>query len=1061
MMEAILKRGTLVTVITAMVLLLGIIAASRVPVQMIPDLDTRVITIDTRWPGATPQDVEKELIIEQEEYLRGLPNLMRMTSEASTGSARIELEFPFGTDVNEALLRVNNALSQVPSYPENVDEPVLRTNSFSYNAFMSFRVVPLEGNPKGLDMDMMLDFIDDNARAPLERVPGVSQVEVGGGADRQIQILVDPAKLAERNLSLTHLRDAVRARNVDLSAGDMDSGKRRYLLRTVGRFDTLEELRDLILIRRGDAIIRLRDVATVQLDHFEIRNRSFTDGESNIRLSLIRETGSNVIAIKQAVLPVVEQMNRDILNPAGLRMLLSNDDVRYVEDSVRNVWTNIFIGAALAAAVLYGFLRSASATFIGMCGMPVCAVASFIGLLMLGRTINVISLAGVAFAIGMTIDNTIVVLESIQQERQKGKERFQAALDGTRNVGAAVLSGTMTTVLVFLPLLFVKEEAGQLFSDIGIAISASILVSMLVAVTLVPVAYANMRNVGFKQESAMAAAPRKRLLDPIMWLIGGPLRRIAVIVSVLIITISALVFLTPPAEYLPEGEEAKAFSSMIAPPGYNLPEMEKIALKLQDEMLPALKGDPAAFDRGEIVIPPLSRFTVIVQPESLRVIAETKDPKQIDAFMEVINERFRIYPGMRAFSTRGSIISSNDGGTRAVALNISGTNLNDIYQAATTVYRRAGEVIEDAQINSQPPSLVLGQPLLEIRPRWERLAELGFSTADFGFAVAALTDGAFVDEFFLNDDKVDIFLYDKAINRQILDRITDFTLHSPQGGVVPLSSVAEIIETVDSARIRRVDGKRTVTLYVIPPRSVPLETGVGMVREKVVGHLRKTGALPAGVSIDLTGASDQLDATRASLGANLWIAVVLCYLQLVIIYRNWGDPFLILATVPLGISGGIAGLWLLNFVGGLLPSIGMTEIRQPFDMITMLGFLILLGTSVNNPILIVDRAMHNRRVERMSPEDAVKDAISSRLRPILMTTATTLMGLAPLVFLAGAGTELYRGVGAIVLFGLACTAVITLTFLPALLVMVMQIGELLEKRKNRAVPVPGPAEIKS
>lgn len=1046
-MEGILRRGTLVTVVTAMILLLGVIAATRVPVQMIPDLDTRVITIDTRWPGATPQDVEKELIIEQEEYLRGLPNLKRMTSEASTGSARIELEFPFGTDVNEALLRVNNALSQVPSYPENVDEPVLRTNSFSYNAFMSFRVVPLEGNPKGLDMDMMLDFIDDNARAPLERVPGISQVEVGGGAERQIQILVDPAKLAERKITLTDLRDAIRERNVDLSAGDVDSGKRRYLLRTLGRFQSLDELRDLIVVRRGDSITRLRDVAEVNLDHFEIRNRSYTNGESNIRLSLIRDTGSNVIAIKREVLPVVEQINRDILNPAGLRMLLSNEDVRYVEDSVRNVWTNILIGAALAAAVLYGFLRSGPATFIGMCGMPVCAVASFIGLLLLGRTINVISLAGVAFAIGMTVDNTIVVLESIQQERHKGKSPFQAALEGTRNVAAAVLSGTMTTVLVFLPLLFVKEEAGQLFSDIGIAISASILVSMLVAVTLVPVAYANLPKLGLKDESALTAAPRKRLLVPIFWLIGGHVRRIVLMLAVLAVTGGALYFLTPAAEYLPEGEEAKSFSTMIAPPGYNLPEMEKIAQKIQEEMLPALAGDPAAFDRGEISIPPLTRFSVNVQPESLRVIAETKDPKQIDAFMEIINDRFRVYPGMRAFSARGSIISSNDGGTRAVALNISGAELPQIYQAALATFRRAEEVMPDAQINSQPSSLVLGQPLLQIRPRWERLAELGFSAREFGFAVAALTDGAFVDEFFLNDDKVDIFLYDKAINRQKLERVTDFTLHSPQGAVVPLSTLADISETVDSARIRRVDGRRTVTLYIIPPRSVPLETAVATVREKVVDHLRENGTLAPDISIDLTGASDQLEATRTSLGANLWVAVVLCYLQLVIIYRHWGDPFLILATVPLGISGGIAGLWLLNFVGGLLPAIGLPEIRQPFDMITMLGFLILLGTSVNNPILIVDRAMHNRRVEKMSPEDAVKDAVSSRLRPILMTTATTVMGLAPLVFLAGAGTELYRGVGAIVLFGLGFTALITLTFLPALVITVMRIGALFQRKK--------------
>lgn len=1055
MIEAILKRGTLVTVVMTMIMLLGIVAATRVPVQMIPDLDVRTITIQTRWPGATPQDVEKEIVIEQEQYLRSLPNLRRMTSEASTGNGEVELEFPFGTDITEALIRVNNALSQVPAYPENVDEPVLFTNSFSENAFMSFRVTPLPGNPRGHDMDMLRDFVDDNVRPRLERIPGVSQVEVGGGAERQVQILVDAARLAERGLSLTQLRQAVRSRNVDISAGDVDDGKRRYLVRTVGRFDTVEEMENLILTRRGDAITRLRDVATVQLDHSEISAISYTNGERNVRLSMRRQIGSNVIEIKKSVLPMIDEINRDMLHPMGLQMSLSNDDVRYVESAVGNVWQNIAIGALLASAVLYLFLRSASTTLIGMIGMPVCCVASFLGLLLLGRTINVISLAGVAFAIGMTVDNTIVVLESISQERQRGRSRFQAALHGTRNVWAAVLSGTMTTVLVFLPLLFVKEEAGQLFSDIGIAVSFSILASMLVAITIVPVAYANLPEHRLRKAKPVPPASQQRLLRPIFWLLATAPRRISCIAIMLVLTIGGFVILTPPAEYLPEGEEAKSFSTMIAPPGYSVAEMEKIALALQDEILPSLEQDSSLFDDGKTEIPALARFSVIAQAQSLRVIAETKNPAHIDAFMEAINKRFRAYPGMRAFSSRGSIISSNDGGTRSVNLDISGPELPAIYQAAQTAFRRAQEVLENPQINSTPASLVLGQPLLEIRPRWERLAELGFSAEEFGFAVSALTDGAFVDEFFLADDKIDIFLYSRAINQQRLARIPDFPVQSPRGAVVPLSSVADIRETVDTANIRRIDGRRTVTLNIIPPRSVPLETGVKLVREKVVTDLRESNALPAGVALDISGASDQLEATQKSLGANLWIAVALCYLQLVIIYRNWGDPIIILATVPLGISGGIGGLWLLNLVGGWLPALGLPAIRQPFDMITMLGFLILLGTAVNNPILIVDLATQHFRELGKSPMEAVKTAVTLRLRPILMTTATTLFGLAPLVFIPGAGTELYRGVGAIVLFGLAFTALITLTFLPALLITLLTFAA----RFGKAEAVPAEEEL--
>jgi multidrug efflux pump subunit AcrB len=1038
-----------------MLMLMGIVAAMRVPVQMIPDLDVRTITIQTRWPGATPQDVEKEIVIEQEQYLRSLPNLKRMTSQASTGEASVQLEFPFGTDVTEALVRVNNALSQVPAYPENVDEPVLFTNSFSENAFMSFRVVPLPGNPRGLDIDMMRDFIDDNVRAPLERVPGVSQVEISGGAERQVQILVDATRLAERGLSLTQLRTAVRGRNLDVSAGDVDDGKRRYLIRTIGRFDTIEEMENLILIRRGDAITRLRDVATVRLDHFEISSRSYTNGEPNVRLSLRRQIASNVIEIKEAVLPAVEQINLDILKPAGLRMSLTNDDVRYVESAVQNVWQNILIGAALASIILYLFLRSASATLIGMTGMPVCTVASFLGLLLMGRTINVISLAGVAFAIGMTIDNTIVVLESIQQERQKGHSRFQSALRGVTQVWSAVLSGTMTTVLVFLPLLFVQEEAGQLFSDIGIAVSFSIVTSMLVAITIVPVAYANLPERRLRHGDDVPLPTEQRSLRPIFWLLATAPRRLACLGVTFAATFGGLVFLTPPAEYLPEGEEAKSFSTMIAPPGYSVAEMEKIALTLQDEILPCLEHDPSLFEEGKTEIPALSRFSVIAQAQSLRVIAETKNPAHIDAFMEIINKRFRAYPGMRAFSSRGSIISSNDGGTRSVNLDISGAELAPIYEAALTAYRRAQEVLENPQINSTPASLTLGQPLLEIRPRWERLAELGLSTEEFGYTISALSDGAFVDEFFLADDKIDIFLYSQLISGQRLVGIPDFPIYSPRGAVVPLSSVADIRETVDTANIRRVDGRRTVTLNIIPPRSVPLETGVALVREKVVQHLRDTNAVPAGIAMDISGASDQLEATRKSLGSNLWIAVVLCYLQLVIIYRHWGDPVIILITVPLAISGGIGGLWLLNLIGGWMPMIGLPAIRQPFDMITMLGFLILLGTAVNNPILIVDRTMQNVREFGLPPLEAVKDAVTARLRPILMTTATTLIGLAPLVFIPGAGTELYRGVGAIVLFGLGFTSIVTLTFLPALLITVLNFTARIGKKN----PVPAEEEL--
>jgi multidrug efflux pump subunit AcrB len=1039
MFAGIIRHGTIVAVIVLVICVLGVLAALRIPVQMIPDLEVRVIGVDTRWPGATPQDVEKEILVEQEQYLRTLPNLKRMISRAGDGRAQIELEFPFGTDINEALIRVNNALSQVPSYPENVDEPRLEASSFSANSFMYFRITPLEGNPFELDIRLMFDFIDDNVRPRMERVEGVSRINIGGGADRQLRILVDPAALAERGITLDAIRDALRARNRDASGGDLELGKRRYLLRTIGRFRDLQELEDMILARRGDSLIRLRDVAEVQMSHYELRNVSSSNGRPTMSISVDREPGSNVIDIKRALLPVVDEINAQVLGLAGMEMSLISDDVRYVQASVANVWRNLGLGALLATLVMYAFLRSGRATLVGVIGIPICTIAAFLGLLAAGRTINVISLAGVAFAIGMTLDNSIVVLEAIERRRREGVERRAAALEGVRMVWPAVLASTMTTVLVFAPIVFIRQEAGQLYSDIAIAISASILASMLVAISVVPSLSARL-EFGVRGAGAPAGQPlRDRIVAAVGWLIATAQRRVITLAAVLAGVLAIIVTLTPAAEYLPEGEEPKTFARMLAPPGYNLTEMRRVAEQVEAYLLPYVEDDPGRFARGETPVPAMKYINLAVSADNLRVLAETVDPKQIDALMQALDDHFRSYPGMRSFASRGSIISSNDGGTRSVTLDITGRDLGEIYDVAQRAYARAEEVFDNPRIGSSPSSLSLDQPLVEIRPRWERAAELGLSAQQLGFAVAALTDGAFVDEYFRGDDKIDIFLFSQAGSDQQLANIDDLPIYAPGAGVVPLSAVAEIVEVVDTASIRRLNGRRAVTLNIIPPRSVALETALGTVQTEVIDWLRREGQIPAEVSIDISGATDQLMETRASLVDNYVVSIILCLLVLVAIFNHWGWPLVILTSVPLGIAGGIGGLALLNGVGGLLPLAGLDAISQPFDMITMLGFLILLGLVVNNPILIVDRTLTNLREGMTDAVEAVQDAVATRIRPIMMSMITTLFGLAPLVFIPGEGTELYRGVGVIVLTGLLFATLVTLTFLPALLVSVLKL----------------------
>ena len=1048
MFENIINRGTLMTVIVGVVVVLGIVATFSVPVQMIPDLDVRVVQVRTSWPGATPQDIEKEILIEQEEYLRSIPSLQRIEATASSGQARIELEFPHGVDMNETLIRVNNALSQVPSYPDTVDQPRIFAESFSSNSFMYFRVAPLDGNPRGLDMDMMRDFVADNVRTRMENVPGVSSVEVWGGADRQVQILVDPAALAERGLTAADVRNALRARNRDVTGGELESGKRRYLLRTIGRFSDIESLDSLILARRDDQVIRLGDVASVRLDHFEISREAFVNGKPILFLAVNRELGSNVIEIKDAMFEEVERINDELLQQAGMELRLNATDTVYVEQSIATVWRNLVLGAIFATLVMYAFLGSVRMTLVGVIGIPICTIAAFLGLLLAGRTINVISLAGVAFSIGMTLDNTIVVLESIEWERRKGLRRLQAAITGVQRVWPAVLASTLTTVLVFIPIVFIEEEAGQLYGDIAIGVTATILVSMLVAITVVPTAAAN-----FALKDQPRGAPQKDTsvskLDWILavsdWLIASRTRRAAVMLITVALSAGVIFGLTPPAEYLPPGEEPKVFGRMNAPPGYNLATMREIGYDVQDYFLPYLDDEPEKFARGDSAVPALDYLILSIRASGLFLISEPKDKSQVDALMDAIDAKYSEYAGMRSFTTRGSIITSNDGGTRSINLDISGPELEPIYAVATAAYNRAREVFGNPRIQANPATLSLSQPLIEIHPDWDRAAELGMDTSDIGFTVAALTDGAFIDEFFLADDKIDMYLYSSAGPGASPQSLTDMPVYT-RAGVVPLSSIATVVETVDTSTVRRVDARRTVTLSIIPPESVALETGVGIVRQDVLGHLRDSGAIPASVSIDISGASDQLEATKKSLTGNYLVALILVYLVMVAIFTHWGYPLLIMTTIPLGVAGGIAGLALMNAVGELMPLIGLSPVYQPFDMISMLGFLILMGTVVNNPILIVHRAAENVRAGIMNAAEATHEAVESRLRPIAMSAVTTIFGLAPLVFIPGEGTELYRGVGAIVLFGLAGAAVVTLTFLPSVTVSVLSWSE---RRRER------------
>lgn len=1029
-----IEKGIILSVAISVLMLFGIVAIFEVPVQMTPDIDRRVISVRTVWPGATPQEIEAEIVVEQEQYLRRVKGLQRMIGQATTGRATIDLEFDSSSNIQELLVRVNSALSQVASYPENVDPPRLITNSSSQESFIFLGLIPK--NPDQYSRADLTTLIEKHVITQIERIPGVAELAIFGSSEAQVHVRVDPGELSARGITIAELRNAIRARNSDYSGGDLDSGKRRYIIRTVGRYENLDQIRDTIIAEQNGTFVRLKDVATVTLDAQEQRFIAYLNGTPAIMMGVQRSPGSNVIDILDAVENTVADLNDNRLKKYDLSLIKYSDDVKYVSAAITVVQKNLALGGALACLILYLFLRSVAPTLLGALGVPLCTIGAFLGLLVMGRTLNVISLAGVAFAIGMTLDNSIVVLENIMRHRAMQQTRLQAALNGVNEVWPAVLASTLTTIFVFTPIVLIEEEVGQLYSDIAIAISAAIIMSMIVAVAVIPSLAARLPEVSRSKAdsdnarvdklSALASAWVQRYLSTTAAIVKSKPVSIGVISVTLILALAIILFLTPKAEYLPEGEESKLFVIALAPPGYNLEEVNKVGRVYDALITPQLTTSGAKRDeRFNKDIPPVINFLRRASPRGLFSIVEAGSTEDTDKLKSIIIEKLRENPGFIVFANRGSLFSGNTGGSRSIQLDITGADLTDIYAAASDIFQLTKTALSGAQIRPLP-GINLGQPSVMLAPNWARAAELGISVPDLGYSIWSLVDGAFLDEYFHLGEKIDVFLYGNSERISSPHEIADLPIYTPSGATVTVGSIADVRYGVSSDTIRRIDADRTVTLNVVPPRSIPLERAVELIKSKVIEEFESSSN--NSVTLAIGGASDKLDKAREALSGNVAMAVALAYLLMVAVFSHWGFPFLILLTIPLGISGGILGLWIVNNIFG---------ISAPLDMITMLGAVVLIGTVVNNPILLVEQT-RKQLAAGGEVHESIMQAVQIRLRPVMMSMMTTTVGLSPVVFLAGAGTELYRGLGTIVMFGLFFSTIITLVFIPALLGLVLK-----------------------
>ncbi|MGW8272218.1 MAG: efflux RND transporter permease subunit [Thermodesulfovibrionales bacterium] len=1020
-----IEKPVTIIVGVILVILFGTLALRTLPYQLSPTVTEPEITVTTTWTGATPYEIERDVIEEQEKALKGIPGLVEMDSSSYNGSGTITLRFKIGTDVDTALLRVSNKLNEVPSYPVNVDKPVINATGAATSPVIWMVLKSDEDNPNSINT--YRTYFENDIRQYLERVEGVADLFIRGGTEKEMHVLLDHERLAAHGLSIDDVISALNAENVNVSAGTMGVGRRDYRIRTVGEFNSPEEVAATVIRSTGQRRILVADVARVGFGYAKLTDAMIHNGAPGIAVGVKPEPDANILDLTDRVEEVVRQLNETKLKPRGIYLDWAYDQRPYIRGAIDLVKMNILIGGLLAVTVLIVFLRSISSTVVAASAIPISVIGSFIFMQIFGRNLNVVSLAGIAFAVGMLVDNAIVVLENIDRHRKMGKSPFSAAYDGTREVWGAVLASTLTTVAVFLPVVFIQEEAGQLFRDIAIAVTCSVSLSLFVSVSVIPM----MSNQLFRLRKK-ASAPKlgiivstgQRLVSFIMSLVGLAVRnwksRVATVLMMTFAAILLTVMLFPKMEYLPQGNRNLVINILVPPPGLSYEERHQIGEHIYSSVSPYMKKDYDGYPGIKNLFYIGSEAFMLFGAISVR---EQRAGELVPLFSRVIGS----IPGMFGVSQQAGIFQTRLGRGRTIEVDVSGNDLDRIIQVAQTIFGMTLQQMPGVQIRPIP-SLEVLYPEVLFKPSRDRLRAAGMSARDLGVSLDVIMDGRKIGDFKQEGQKkIDLVLKSEEEGVKTPEDLYRAPVASSRGEIVPVSSLAEMLRTTGISEIRHLERNRTITLQVTPPSSIPLQEAMERIDRGIIPQLESQGLLGS-VNVRMSGAADKLTETRMALQWNFLLAAVISYLLMSALFGNFIYPLIIMFTVPLASAGGFAGLKLVNLF--IAP--------QPLDILTMLGFIILVGVVVNNAILIVHQALNNVRNEGMDYREAVLESTRTRLRPIYMSATTSIFGMLPLVVAPGPGSELYRGLGSVILGGLAVSTVFTVFVIPALLMFVIK-----------------------
>jgi multidrug efflux pump subunit AcrB len=1013
-----LRNPAAVLVAVAVVILFGVFSLAKLPVQLFPDIERPQISVWTGWRSASPQEVEAEILEPQEEVLQGLPGLKELNTNANSGGSFINLTFGLESDMDQTLIEVISRMNRLPPLPRDATPPVISMGGGfgggSNESLSWFFIQLLPGNERTIESYQPL--VEDVVTRRLETIPGVAGVEVMAWRDEELLIEFDPYRTAELGVQIPAIAAIAGSAN-DVSGGSVDVGRRQYTLRFAGRYQP-EQLAGLVLDWRDGRPVTLGDIAEISVERAERNGFSVQNNNPAMAIRVDRESGANVLEALNAVKAEVEVLRETVLAENGLTIAQSFDASVFIYRAINLVTSNLVLGVLLAIGILWWFLRQTRATLLVATAIPISVLTTFIVLNLAGRSLNVISLAGLAFAVGMVLDAAIIVLENIVRLRESGRSPHEGSLEGANQVWGALVASTATTVAIFLPVIFLKDVEGQLFADLALTIAIAVTISLIVAVTVLPTAAR--KYLTSARLTDVHAGFWDRIAERITWLTDAPRRRLALIALLMSIPLGLTWLLIPKLDYLPPVKRDAVDAFFNFPPGSNLETIEsEIIGPMVERLRPYMDGEKE---------PALKNYYAIVWPGGGTIGVRALDQSRVDELERIVREEVVTgFPDTRAFVYRGGLFggfSSN----REIVMHLQGSDVEALMEAGASAMQIVGEAIPGSQTQVFPAT-ELAEPELRLTPDDRRIAEAGWNRAQVGGVVRALGDGLWLGEHFDGEQRMNIILRASGWNDP--EELSGVPLATPSAALMPLGELVTIDRTVGPSSIHRIDRRRTVTMNISPPDGLSLEEAVATLKNEVEPRLLEL--LPADGAVQYGGSADNLSNAIRNMSQNFLIALLVLFLLMSALFGSMKDSLLVVLALPLATVGGVVALRLLNLVT-----------FQPLDLLTMIGFIILLGLVVNNAILLVHQTRQAER-EGETRRDAVQQALRVRLRPIFMSTFTSIFGMLPLLLNPGTGSVIYRGLAAVIVGGMSVSTLFTLLLLPCL----MRVGE--EQRKRPAL----------